>query len=284
MTWIRQSIDKPSTLKAASDTLHQAAQYIPMAARHFIKEEADDSHTNAEWIKSKNWLVGNLIETSYGNVHVGIDYPLLVLLVCNENLEPIAEFELTGKTRLEGFNWLNNQLWKLGLETENFNSDLHYELPDHPVLHGSTFEMEKPRHFLELANYRSNGHLLMLAATEKFEDKSPLKIWPHHFDEGIIVNLKREGDAVVSLLSMGMAIADKYYDQSYFYVNAWKESGIEYKELPDIKGNGQWHQHEWTGQVLTADKFASIIDHKEQEEICNAFMKSAIENAIALLE
>lgn len=284
MDWIRLMVEKPSELKSASDTLYQAAQYIPMAARFFIPSKEDDSHTNADWNEKLNWMVGNPIKSPSGNIHVAIDYPLLVLVVCNDKLEPIAEFELIGKTRLEGFNWLNNQLWKIGLEVDAFEPNLHYELPGHPVLHGAKFKMKTPKYFLELADYRSNGHSILKEVTEKFTDKSDLRIWPHHFDDGIIINIKREGESVFSLISMGLAMPDVYYDQPYFYVNAWKKSGIEYKELPDIKGNGHWHQHEWTGQVLTADKFSSIIDHKEQEEVCNAFMKSAIENAISLLD
>jgi hypothetical protein len=284
MTWIRQAINDPILLKAASDTLHQAAQYIPMTARKFIKEVADDSHTNAKWIKSKNWLIGNLMETPNGKVHVALDYPLLVLIICNENLEPIAELELVGKTRLEGFNWLNESLWNLGLNMDGFEMALHYDLADHPVLHGEKFEMENSRHFLELANYRTNGHFLLEWATEKFEDKSTVRVWPHHFDEGILVNLKKNGESVSALLSMGMAIADPYYNQPYFYVNAWSENDIDYSTLPHIEGNGHWHEKEWKGQVLTADKFSSIIDHKEQEELCKSFITSAIKNGEMLIQ
>lgn len=277
-------IGDPTELRSASETLHHAAQFIAMAANHFIPKEKDDSHTNEDWIPGKNWLIGNVIESPNGRIHVALDYPLLVLIVCNEKLEPIAEYELSGKTKLDGFNWLNNQLWKLGLEVELFESDLHYMIPDHPVFHGAKFEMNIPKHFLELANYRSNGHALLKEMSSRFEDKSDVKIWPHHFDDGVIINMVRKEDEVQSLISMGLAIADSYYDQPYFYVNAWKKDGVDYSNLPSLPSGGIWHTKEWTGQVLCADKFSSIVTHEEQEKACEEFLEKAIDNAISLLD
>ncbi len=38
MNWIRLMTKNPSELKPTSDTLYQAAQYIPMVARTFIEK------------------------------------------------------------------------------------------------------------------------------------------------------------------------------------------------------------------------------------------------------
>ena len=283
MDWIRLMYKNPSELKSASEVLYHAAQYISMAGRFFIPTKEDDSHTNADWIASKNWVLGNCINRPYGKIHVALDYPLLVLIVCDDKLSPIAEIDLNGKNRLEVFNWLNNQLWKLGIEVDEFEPELHYQLIDHPLMHGSNFEMKRPKDFLELANYRSNGHALLQQVTANYEDKSDVRIWPHHFDDGVIVNLERDHESVVSLLSMGLAMPDKYYDQPYFYVNAWKNSGVDYTKLPPIKGRGQWHEDEWHGQVLLAEDIAKENDHEDQKQISLAFFEEAMKNAISLL-
>lgn len=274
----------PSELKPTSDTLYQAAQYIPMVARTFIESKEDDSHTNTDWFAKRNWLIGNAVNSPYGKIHIALDYALLVLIVSDDKLDPIAEYELSGKTRLEGFNWLNNQLWKLGLEVDKFEAVLHYELPDHPVLHGATFEMNVPKNFLELANYRTNGHAILKEVSAKFEDKSDVRIWPHHFDDGVIINIKRENESVVSLISMGLAVADKYYDQPYFYVNSWTKNGIDYSTLPTLKSRGKWHEDEWHGQVLLAEDIAGLITHEEQHEASITFLNEAIENAQLLMK
>jgi len=283
MTWIRLMTEDPSELKSASEVLHHAGQYITMAANHFIPKKEDDSHTNADWYHKKNWLIGNAIESPYGKIHVALDYPLLMLIVCDDNFKPIAEIELSGKTKLEGFNWLNNQLWKHGLEVGHFESDLHYSIPDHPVFHGAKFEMSIPKHFFELANYRSNGHALLRKVSERFVDKSDLKIWPHHFDEGILITLKKEGEESIAMISMGLSIADQYYPCPYFYVNPWKKDGIEYSDYPKLPSGGKWHTSEWTGQVLSADHFAGILHHDHQELACQRFLEEALINAERIL-
>ena len=283
MKWIRLMNAHPNELADASATLHQAAQYIAMAGRFFIPIKEDDSHTNIDWDASKNWLIGNAIESPYGLIHVALDNSLLVLLICNDKHEPIAEYELVGKTRLEGFNWLNNQLWKLGLEIDEFEPELHYELEDHPVLHGAKFEMDRPKDYHELSSYRSNGHLVLKKVSDSFSDKSDVRIWPHHFDDGLIINLKRDHESVVSLISMGLAMPDVYYDQPYFYVNAWHRSGLEYNELPELKGKGFWHTKDWHGQVLLAKDIAANNDHDVQYRVTMDFLNAAIENARKML-
>jgi hypothetical protein len=274
----------PGDLQNASATLHQAAQYVAMAGRFFIPNKEDDSHTNMDWYASKNWLIGNAIKSPYGVIHVALDNSLLVLLVCNDKYEPIAEYELSGKTRLEGFNWLNNQLWKLGLEIDDFEPELHYVLEDHPVLHGAKFEMDRPKNFHELSSYRCNGHSVLKEVSDPYTDKSDLRIWPHHFDDGIIINLERDDESVVSLISMGLAMPDAHYDQPYFYVNPWHRSGVDHSKLPEIGGKGFWHTKDWHGMVLLAKDIAVNNDHDEQKRVTLDFLSKAIDIAKRILD
>lgn len=283
MKWIRLMNSHPNDLHFASETLHQAAQYIAMAGRSFIPIKEDDSHTNIDWDASKNWLIGNAIHSPYGVIHVALDNSLLVLIVCNDKHEPIAEYELVGKTRLEGFNWLNNQLWKLGLEIEDFEPELHYELEDHPVLHGEKFEMKRPKDFHELSSYRSDGHLVLNEISDRYSDKSDVRIWPHHFDDGLIINLERDDESVVKLISMGLAMPDVNYDQPYFYVNAWHRDGVDYSKLPALEGKGFWHKKDWHGMVLLAEDIAANNDHEKQKSVTIDFLNAAIENAKKML-
>lgn len=283
MNWIRLMTKNPSELRPTSDTIYQAAQYLAMVAQAFIPSKEDDSHTNADWFAKRNWLLSNAIISPNGLIHVALDYTLLVLIICTDKLEPIAEVELSGKTRLEGFNWLNNQLWKLGLEVDNFEMELHYDIPDHPVLHGATFEMDIPKYFLELANYRTNGYNILNEVTAKFKDKSTNRIWPHHFDDGIIVNTKRDNESVIALISMGLAMPDAYYDQPYFYVNAWTKNGIDYSTIAPLKSKGKWHEKDWKGQVLLSEDIAKLLTHDEQYETSLAFLDEAIDNALKLM-
>ena len=284
MYWTRQLIPDSLELKEASSTLYFAGQYITMAANQCIEKKDDESHTNAIWNSEKNWLIGNAIDSPYGNIHIAIDYPLLALLICNDELKPIAEIELVGKTRLEAFNWLNNQMWKLGLEVKGFEMEVQYDLPEHALTEGAKFEMEVPKHFLELANYRSNGHYALSKVSEKFNDKSELRVWPHHFDEGILINIAYTNNLASAQISMGLAIPDQYYDQPYFYVNPWKLTGVNSESLPPLESKGIWRTEGWIGQVLLAETFSSVVLHEEQEKLVIEFLNEAIENCLAILK
>jgi hypothetical protein len=122
----------------------------------------------------------------------------------------------------------------------------------------------------------------MSKVTNKYSDKSPMRIWPHHFDDGLLINLKRDDEGVTSLVSMGLAMPDKYYNQPYFYVNAWSKEGINYSKLPPLKSKGEWHVDEWYGQVLKAEDFACYTNSSEQEETCRQFLEEAISNAVKM--
>jgi hypothetical protein len=282
--WKRLEVKNPADMQEASNTLHQAAQFIAMTGKNFIPEKTDDSHTNARWYSSKNWLVGNTIETPSGEIRIALDYPLLVLIITDADLKPIYEVALDGKTRKEVFDWLKEKLKAQGLDVSAFKPELHYEIPDHPVMHGESFKMSNPLYYMELAFYRTNGNLLLVYFTQKVKPGEPVRVWPHHFDDGSYLPLKFDDKgAPTASISIGLAVADAYYPEPYFYVTAWTSKGINYDNLPDLRKPGKWHQHEWMGQVLVASDIVQFDRAKEQLEVSYDFLQQAIENAIEVL-
>lgn len=283
--WKRLEINNPAEMFEASNTLHQAAQFIAMAGNYFIPKKADDSHTNAQWNSHKNWLIGNPIKTPNGIIKIALDYPLLVLIIANNNLKPIAEIALDGKTRLEVFDWFTHKLSEQGLDVSDFKPIMHYEIPDHPVLHGKAFKMNNPLHFMELGFYRTNGNLLLEYFTKKIKPGEPVRVWPHHFDDGSYLPMQFDSNgAVTGSISLGVAVADPYYPEPYFYVTTWKLDGINYDKLPTIEKPGFWNKKEWIGQVLKGSDIAAFERSKEQLEISFRFFKQATNNALGLIE
>ena len=279
--WKRLEVKNPAEMREASNTLHHAAQFIAMAGKCFIPKKADDSHTNTHWYSKKNWLVGNSIDTASGKIRVALDYPLLVLIVCNDDLKPIFEVALDGKTRLEVFDWLQEKLADQGLDVSAFKPALHYEIPDHPVMHGEVFKMKNPLHYMELAFYRTNGNLLLEHFTQQVKAGEPVRVWPHHFDDGSYLPLQfDENDAPTGSISLGLAVADPYYPEPYFYVTARKSEGVNYDNLPDLQKPGKWHKHEWMGQILESSEIAKFDRAKEQLAVSYNFLKQAVDNAM----
>jgi hypothetical protein len=282
--WKRLEVKNPAEMYDASSMLHQASQFIAMVGKNFIPAKADDSHTNAKWYPAKNWLVGNSIETPSIKIRIALDYPLLVLIITDDDLKPIFEIALDGKTRSEVIDWLKEKLDIQGLDVASFNPDMHYDIPDSPVMHGKKFKMNNPLHYMELAFYRTNGNLLLEYFTQQVKPGEPVRVWPHHFDDGSYLPLQFDDKgAVTGSISLGMAVADPYYPEPYFYVTAWTSQGINYDHLPDLKKPGKWHKKEWMGQVLVASDIVKFDRSKEQLEVSFNFLKQAIDNALELI-
>lgn len=282
--WKRLEVKDPADMLEASNTLHHAAQFIAMVGSSYIPKKEDDSHTNAKWYTSKNWLVGNSIESPSGKVRIALDYPLLVLIIADDDLKPIFEVALDGKTRMEIFEWLKEKLKEQGLDVSELKPVLHYEIPDHPVMHGEVFKMKNPLYCLELAFYRSNGNLLLEHFTELIKPGEPVRVWPHHFDDGSYLPLQfNDSDAPTGSISLGLAVADPYYPEPYFYVTAWKSEGVNYDNLPALDKPGIWHKHEWMGQVLKSSDIVKFERAKDQLEVSYNFLKQAANNTLGLI-
>jgi len=280
--WKHLTFNRFDEMEKASNTIHHAAQFIAYAGIHFVEAKADDSHTSAEWLPEKNWLAGQTIKAGRNRIRVILDYPGFVIRIADEHLTPLHTIMLAGQTKQEVLNQLAGHLQSLGLDTSGFNDKLHYQIPHHEVDDGAAFGMPPKELLDELANYRIDGHMMMVRFAERFQTASPVLVWPHHFDEGSYIPLQFEGGEAVGSVSIGLAVADAYYPYPYFYVTAWKKEGINYEHLPEIKLPGKWHTHEWTGQVLEGNSLVNIEKGK-QEEIVNNFLEKALENAARLV-
>jgi hypothetical protein len=282
--WKRLEVKDPAEMQEASNTLHHAALFIAMTGKYYIPEIADDSHTNAQWYPEKNWLVGNTVQTPTGKIRIALDYPLLVLIITDNDLKPIAEITFDGKTRMEVFEWLKEKLNTQGLDVAVFKPDLHYDIPDHPVMHGDVFKMRNPLLYMELAFYRTNGNLLLEHFTDLIKPGESVRVWPHHFDDGSYLPLQfDENGTPTGSINLGMAVADSYYPEPYFFVTAWKSEGVKYDNLPSIEKPGSWHQKDWTGQVLKASDIVAFERAKDQLAVSFNFLKQTIINAQSLI-
>ena len=191
---------------------------------------------------------------------------------------------LDGKTRIVIFEWLKEKLKEQGLDVAEFKPELHYDIPDHPVMHGETFKMKNPLHYMELAFYRTNGNLLLTYFTNLIKPGELVRVWPHHFDDGSYLHLQfdERGDPTSSI-GVGLAVADPYYPEPYFYVTVWKSKGVNYDNLPTHDKPGFWHNHEWMGQVLKASDIVGFERAKDQLEVSYNFLELATKNALKLI-
>jgi hypothetical protein len=256
----------PSAAAQLSDArrqLHHAAQLATAFGISYLEKQADDSHTNLEWLESE----GALASHSMNDTRVAICVHDLAVMTGGRT------FGLRGKTMDDGAEWLRERLAEAGFDPAKFTLKRHYEIPRHPVASGAKFDAA-PSDLQQLADWYSNA----AAALEEVRIShggTEVRCWPHHFDIATLITV-----APGKTVGVGMEPGDKYYDEPYFYINMNPSpSAIQ---LPDtLDGEGQWHADEWTGAVLPASKFTG--DALLQTQQLDDFLHSAVDAAIRLV-
>lgn len=280
--WPQIDIKTLDLLTAATDQVHRAAQYLSMAGKFFLPQQADDSHTNMGWNQQQRWFISHLL-TDTGLALVLQPEGMKLLIVKHENIE--SEFSLIGQTQQEGVRWVRAQLIRRGLDAGAYKIDLHYEIPDHEIHHGAPFKALPVDAFKTFADVRTLGHQVMTAFAVQFEHASSVRTWPHHFDIGSYIPLVLdEQNQPTHSISIGLGIHDEYVDGHYFYVTHWsKEGGLSYEHLPELPAGSCWNRKDFTGAILKLSDLIKNSTKAQQIDQINAFMNAAIQASKQLL-
>ena len=87
-------------------------------------------------------------------------------------------------TSSQNFNDLKQMLNKEGIDSSSLKDELHYDLPDHPLIHEAEYNAGDLLSMRELIAQRHNADLALHKVIEGFPGAEPVRIWPHHFDTG----------------------------------------------------------------------------------------------------
>jgi hypothetical protein len=280
--WKPLNTSDPIQLKETTMQLHHAAQFVGMVGKHLVEQQPDDSNTNMEWLESKGVLAGNWVND---NFRVALRSHDLTLMVFNQEMEVVSELALNGKTKQEALEWLKGEVVKFGADGSKLQLKMHYDISSHSTDDGAEFQISVASQLQEMANYRSNGDDLMKQLVKPFQHASPVRIWPHHFDNGCYIPVEfDEKGAAVRSFSIGLAIADPYADEPYFYITTWSAKGdIDYSNLPELKSGGEWNKKDWTGAILKATEIVKYTTADEQAKACHEFLSHGIDIALDLI-
>lgn len=283
--WSFLSLRSKDHFKSATLLQHHAVQFIAMAGRYLIPQKKDDSNTQMKWYLDKKMVTGEWIDSYTYPLKLGIQLSDLILMLLDPTYTDIAHCNMQGRTKSEIFDWLKDKLDQMKVETLPLKMDLHYSIPFHKTEEGASFGVENHSEMLELTNLRNNAELVMQTFAMQFENASPVRIWPHHFDTSFTVPVKwDEKGQWVKTLTMGLAKPDEWIDYYYFYVNHWSaDSSIDYNTITTLKGNGHWFTGDWIGAVLPLNELYQDSNTQEQvNRVCN-FLHSAVNNTFDLL-
>jgi hypothetical protein len=268
-----------ASLTDARLQVHHAAQLATAAGISYLAHEADDSHTNLEWLSELGALASHVIPGPHA-FRVALRVADLTLLIVDARDVAASTghrddraFALNGRTVADAAKWLRAQLNDLGVDGRSYTLTRHYVIPVHPVGNGATFDTSEREAFEQLAAWYACA-AEELSTIRASNGASEVRCWPHHFDIAVLI----EPGAGQSI-GVGLEPGDVYYDEPYFYVNIHPEPPADALETR-FDGNGTWHTREWTGAVLTGSRIKPGDGQRTQ---IRQFLESAIAIARSLL-
>jgi hypothetical protein len=286
-----QTIDriKPQQLTESRLQLHYAIQFIAATGSALAEPLPDYSHTSLEWNPVLDVFTGALIRAKTP-FRVALEPISLTLVMLDKQGDTIAAFPLHQKTMAEGLNWLKEEIFKLGADSDKV-SFLSYppdDFPDYAIAHGTAFDASEESSRQKLMNYYANTHQLLQEVIATTEEASSIHIWPHHFDIATLIFLPGTKNGEPMTIGIGLSPGDINYDEPYWYVSPYPYPETE--NLPTLNGNGLWHTQHWVGAVLTASRLAiptagntdTKVAEIQQQQV-EAFVNSAVKASKALL-
>jgi hypothetical protein len=234
---------------------HHAAQINTRLVRGFAEAQSDDSHTSMSWDPAESALVGREVSS----FRLGLRIAELTLVLLGRSGQEIRVFPLDGRTPADALDWLGSYLSAAGLDPAPLMQPIHFELEDHPLLHGAAFRRKGSEPFFgELAKWYGNAALCLGTFG------LPVRCWPHHFD---IAALIANGEGSIGA---GMSPGDGSYDQPYFYVTPWPYPAAGSLSKLAV---GNWHTEGWVGAVLTA---TDVLRAESQRQLVEQFLSGAV--------
>ena len=275
----------PSQLTEARLLSHWAAQVPAAIASSLVCSQEDDSHSNLGWDETRGALFSHALDKGPREIvgaRVGIRFdPLSVVGLRGTDAE--WSIELDGQTLDQA---LAATRESLALDSGVAVTELpatplrDYDMPEHSVARGVSFNSSaQHRELAELRSWFSAFDVIFesfragLGASAGTTDVSVARVWPHHFDLGLLASLK--AGIGPGAIGIGMSPGDEHFAQPYLYVSPypWPEDNPPLEDA--LPAGGFWNERGFRGAALLAE---SLVEHSGEEsgEYAARFLESAV--------
>ncbi len=225
--------------------LHWLSQVITKVNRSFVPAEQDDIHTNIYFDVIGKGIYGRWISTPAGKIIFFLDLDSLSFKWLDSKKVILFEFPVFNANLKELEGKAGEFLKKLGMETAQLSTPLHFDLPDYGIqkLKADNFSKSGLKSWMY---YREIANLACFDTLGYLQTTSEIRIWPHHFDTSIYTPLTEHLG-----LGFGLAMEDSLVGEPYFYLAAYaSDSTISYSDLSNLSA-GRWEtESQWKGAVL----------------------------------
>jgi hypothetical protein len=251
--------------------LHLLCQTIAKANRTYVPPKPDDSHTNLYFNALNSRIEGRWINNSLENLLLTLNLELQQFEWLNETKECLQSVTIIGRTVADIENELAGKLEVLNLKPQGFTDELHFEIPNYPFA-PDPFVAIGHADMKEWQSYRNLANELSAKVLAALKLESEIRIWPHHFDTGIYVQLENNIG-----LGFGLAMEDSMAGAPYFYMSGYPEYGsLVYNNLPELT-SGRWETGEnWQGAILPL-KNLSNDSYEGNKNAIDGYLSKSIE-------
>lgn len=183
-------------------------------------------------------------ELEPSGIAIGVDVEAFAIIGFDARRRDVS-FPLAGQTLAQALLWADS---RYGVPRGAHLRD--YDLPLSPLRTGARF-VGYPDQLAELARWYELGQTVVATVAPA----DGIRIWPHHFDLG----------AIVDGVGVGLSPGDGYYDEPYLYVTP-RTGDTRVPALP----TGRWRTEEWSGAVLLASEIG------DDPQRAHAFVAAAL--------
>ncbi len=234
------------TYNQIDQQVHQLAQTIAKFNRTYANTKEDDSHTNLAFDAIENRLLGRWVKSPQGSLLMSLDLQELKFEIFDKSWNCQLVIEVLGKYQREVEKKIETALPELGVDSTGFIEPLHFKIPEYPFAHEKLSQW--PMQDLELwSTHRSLANDACLWLLNHLQVKAEIRIWPHHFDTGIYMEVNEKLG-----LGFGLAMQDTMLESPYYYLKGYSLSNQKL-DYDAAKTNTaiQWLVSEdWKGAVL----------------------------------
>jgi hypothetical protein len=265
-------VGNSSGLVAAREDAHWALQVVSAVGYTHIDLAEDDRQSNAGWVDGMQVLAGWRIEREPVSF-VSLAPATLTLALHEPGGEVLEKLSCAGKSLNEAHTWLEGAIARRYDDDPVTLQRPRYIMPTHALAEGKTFGAGSESGLQELARWFHNANLVMRDLRRESPRSSAPRVWPHHFDIGMLISLEEDGDAQQGRsIGIGLSPGDEKSPEPYWYVTPYPAAE---GELPEPR-TGSWNTEGWTGLTLTASETFAAGDGEAQEALTRRFLDEAI--------
>ncbi|NMM48222.1 hypothetical protein [Marinigracilibium pacificum] len=274
--WRTLKVVHSESLNKTIVTLHKLSQYLSWVGSSYIEKADDFSHTNLGWDAINSSLIGRWtsdgvrISFNFQEFSYKLEAPWHYSIILPED-QTFGEVE----------ELLRHLLIACGLTGSHFQPSDDYQLP---YEFDSDEEVERPKskYLSYWADCRSNADLMLHKLAAEYAGSSEVRVWPHHFDSGMVIPIEVKNDKTLKSIGVGLSIADGLSNEPYFYLNYFSKND-EKGSLVDLEDSDARtiNKKHFKGYILPLSMIVSYTGSQAQYDITMDFLNRGIDGIMS---